>query len=104
VTISVSGPVTVTWWLVASPAGWRFCHEPGPRTVASLAMTTEQAWRMLTNNLPASERSRITAPAPAPAPGTGTGTGPGSGSGSGSGDAEILDILYQTRAIIGTPK
>lgn len=86
VTISVSGPVTVTWWLVASPAGWRFRDEPGPRTVASLAMTTEQAWRMLTNNLPASERSRIIA------------------SGVGSGAGEILDILYQTRAIIGVPK
>jgi hypothetical protein len=50
--------------------------------VASLEMTTEQAWRLLTNNLPAAERSRITA----------------------SGDQTLLGILLQTRAIIGAPK
>jgi hypothetical protein len=45
-------------------------------------MTTEQAWRLLTNNLPAAGRARMTA----------------------SGDDTILGILDQTRAIIGTPK
>jgi uncharacterized protein (TIGR03083 family) len=82
VTIVVTGPVTVTWRLVAAPARWEYRDEPGPRAVASLEMTTEQAWRLLTNNLPAAERSRIAA----------------------SGDQTLLGILLQTRAIIGAPK
>jgi uncharacterized protein (TIGR03083 family) len=82
VTISVVGPVTVTWHLVATPAGWEYRDEPGPRVIASLEMTTEQAWRLLTNNLPAADRSSIAA----------------------SGDETVLGILLRTRAIIGTPK
>ncbi len=82
VTISISGPVALTWQLVATAAGWEYREEPGPRIVASLGMTTEQAWRLLTNNLPAAERARITA----------------------SGDETLTGILGQTRAIIGTPK
>jgi uncharacterized protein (TIGR03083 family) len=82
VTISVSGPVARTWFLVADPAGWKFQAEPGSRGVAAMSMTTEQAWRLLTNNLPAAERSRITA----------------------AGDATVLGILDRTRAIIGQPK
>jgi hypothetical protein len=50
--------------------------------VATLSMTTEQAWRLLTSNLPAAQRSRITA----------------------SGDQAVLGILFRTRAILGTPK
>ncbi len=82
VTISVSGPVAPTWRLVATPDGWEFRDEPGQRAVASLGMTTEQAWRLLTNNLPAAERARMTA----------------------SGDETVLGILRRTRAIIGTPR
>jgi uncharacterized protein (TIGR03083 family) len=82
VTISVSGPVARTWFLVATPAGWEFRDEPGSRGVAAMSMTTEQAWRLLTNNLPAAERSRITA----------------------AGDATVLGILDRTRAIIGQPE
>lgn len=82
VTISVSGPVARTWFLVAVPAGWEFRDEPGPQGVAAMTMTTEQAWRLLTNNLPAAERSRITA----------------------AGDPTILAVLDRTRAIIGLPR
>jgi uncharacterized protein (TIGR03083 family) len=81
VTIAVAGPVTTTWHLVAAPAGWEYRDAPGSRVVARLQMTTEQAWRLLTNNLPAAARSAITA----------------------SGDETVLGILLQTRAIIGTP-
>jgi uncharacterized protein (TIGR03083 family) len=81
VTISITGTVTLTWHLVATPAGWEYRDAPGPRAVASLEMTTEQAWRLLTNNLPAAGRSRIAA----------------------SGDETVLGILLRTRAIIGTP-
>jgi uncharacterized protein (TIGR03083 family) len=82
VTISVSGPVDRTWFLVATPAGWEFRAEPGAHGVAAMSVTTEQAWRGLTNNLPAAERSRIMA----------------------AGDATILAVLDRTRAIIGHPK
>jgi hypothetical protein len=81
VTISIAGPVTVTWHLVATPVGWEYRDGPGPRAVASLEMTTEQAWRLLTNNLPAADRSSIAA----------------------SGDDTVLGILLRTRAIIGAP-
>jgi hypothetical protein len=47
-----------------------------------MSVTTEQAWRGLTNNLPAAERSRIAA----------------------AGDATVLAILDRTRAVIGFPK
>ena len=82
VTISISGPVTVTWRLVATTTGWEYREEPGPRVVASLGLTTEQAWRLLTNNLPAAERADLTA----------------------SGDETVIAVLHATRAIIGTPR
>jgi uncharacterized protein (TIGR03083 family) len=82
VTVAITGPVTLTWHLVATPAGWEFRAAPGPRVVAGLALTTEQAWRLLTSNLPAADRAGLTA----------------------SGDHAILDVLCRTRAIIGTPK
>jgi uncharacterized protein (TIGR03083 family) len=82
VTVAVTGPVTVTWHLVAAGTGWCFDDQPGTRTVASLAMSTEDAWRLLTNNLPAGRRSGLAA----------------------SGDGAITGILLRTRAIIGEPK
>jgi uncharacterized protein (TIGR03083 family) len=82
VTISISGPVAVTWQLVATTTGWEYREEPGPRVVASLGMTTEQAWRLLTSNLPPAERARLAA----------------------SGDETVLGVIHQTRAIIGAPK
>jgi hypothetical protein len=45
-------------------------------------MTTDQAWRLLTNNLTSTARETLRA----------------------SGDAAVLDVLLSTRAIIGTPK
>ncbi|MFZ0166175.1 MAG: hypothetical protein WAL12_21550, partial [Trebonia sp.] len=62
--------------------GWRFDDQPGTRTVASLAMSTEDAWRLLTNNLTADSRSDLAV----------------------SGDGAIIGILFRTRAIIGEPK
>jgi uncharacterized protein (TIGR03083 family) len=82
VTISIRGPVTLTWHLVAAGTGWAFRDRPGKWVVAGLAMTTEQAWRLLTNNLPAAERSGITA----------------------TGEQKQLSILFETRAIIGEPR
>jgi hypothetical protein len=45
-------------------------------------MTTEQAWRLLTNNLPAAGQEGLTV----------------------SGDDAITAVLLRTRAVIGMPK
>jgi uncharacterized protein (TIGR03083 family) len=82
VSIHLTEPVARTWHLVAAAAGWEFADQPGPRPAASLTMSTEQAWRLLTNNLPADRQAHLTA----------------------SGDNAIINILLQTRAIIGAPK
>lgn len=82
VTIAITGSVTRTWQLVAGKAGWDYRSQPGPRVIASLTMTTEQAWRLLTNNLPAAAQKRLAA----------------------TGNNMITGILLRTRAIIGTPK
>jgi uncharacterized protein (TIGR03083 family) len=81
-TIQVTGEVTRTWHLVATGDGWEYRDHPGSHPVATLTMTTDQAWRLLTNNLPSTARETLQA----------------------SGDQAILDILLSTRAIIGTPK
>jgi uncharacterized protein (TIGR03083 family) len=81
-TIQVTAEVTRTWHLVATEDGWEYRDEPGSHPVATLTMTTDQAWRLLTNNLPSTARETLQA----------------------SGDAAILDALLHTRAIIGTPK
>jgi uncharacterized protein (TIGR03083 family) len=82
VAIAISGPVPRTWQLVATAAGWEYRDEPGTRVVAGLSLTTEQAWRLLTNNLPAAEQTHLTT----------------------SGGAAIITVLLGTRAIVGAPK
>jgi hypothetical protein len=82
VSISVTGPLSRTWHLVATDAGWEFASQPGPRVTATLTMSTEQAWRLLTNNLPAAMQADLAV----------------------SGNEAITAILLRTRAIIGTPK
>ena len=82
VSISVTGPLARTWHLVAAETGWQFGDQPGPRLVGNLAMNAEQAWRLLTNNMPAAGQADLTV----------------------SGDDAITAILLRTRAIIGAPK
>jgi hypothetical protein len=82
VSITVTGPLTRTWHLVATDSRWEFAGQPGPRVAGTLAMNTEQAWRLLTNNLPAATRADLAV----------------------SGDDAIIAILLHTRAIIGSPK
>ncbi len=81
VTIDISGTVTIKWHLVASEREWAFVTEPG-RTVATLTMSTDEAWRLLTNNLTPQRQAALTT----------------------SGDAQVLEVLCSTRAIIGAPK
>ena len=82
ISIEISGPVTATWLLVAGDTGWAFTPGPGPRSVARLSVTTEQAWRLLSNNLRVDEQAHLDV----------------------TGRDEIVDALRQTRAVIGTPK
>ena len=82
VSISVTGPLARTWHLVATQTGWQFGDQPGPRLAGSLAMNAEQAWRLLTNNMPAAGQADLTV----------------------SGDDAITAILLRTRAIIGASK
>ncbi len=58
--------------------GWMTCRRSG----SGLSLTTEQAWRLLTNNLPTAEWSWLTT----------------------AGDSAITAVLLSTRAIIGSPK
>lgn len=82
VAIAVTGPeVELDWTLVSDGAGWEFGPAADGQRAARLAMTTDQAWRLLTNNFDARRHG---------APIT-------------SGDAEIIGVLLQTRAIIGEP-
>ncbi len=82
VAIAVTGLVTRIWHLVAAASGWEFGDQPGSRVVASLTMSTEQAWRLLTSNLPTAGKATLAA----------------------TGDNAITSILLRTRAVIGAPK
>jgi hypothetical protein len=82
VSISVTGPLARTWHLVATQTGWQFDDQPGPRLAGGMAMNAEQAWRLLTNNMPVAGQADLTV----------------------SGDDTITAILLRTRAIIGASK
>jgi hypothetical protein len=81
VSIEVEGPVAATWHLVSDGRQWAFRPAPGARTVARLAMTTDQAWRLLTNNLPREDQGELRL----------------------TGDESVTHALRRTRAIIGAP-
>ncbi len=81
VTIDISGPVAATWHVVASEQGWNFAEATGNQ-VATIAMSTDEAWRLLTNNLSPERQAALTT----------------------SGDSFLVEVLRNTRAIIGSPK
>ncbi len=81
VSIEMMGPVTARWLLVADDTGWNFASRAEGRVVGTLSTTTEQLWRLLTNNLPTDEQEHLDL----------------------SGDNEIVDVLRRTRGIIGAP-
>jgi hypothetical protein len=82
VVIEVSGPVSTTWCLVATAGRWAFRPQPGRETVAGARLTTEQAWRLLSNNLPPVEQAGLDV----------------------RGDPRLVEVIRRTRAIIGAPK
>lgn len=81
VTIDISGPIAIRWHLVASEEGWNFAEVPGSQ-VAAITLSTDDAWRLLTNNLSSNRQGALTM----------------------SGHRDLLDVVRNTRAIIGAPK
>jgi hypothetical protein len=81
VTIDLHGDVTARWILVASATGWDFVDSPTSNIVASMRLDADQAWRLLTNNLPPDQHSAVDV----------------------SGQEPIVQALRRTRAIIGAP-
>jgi uncharacterized protein (TIGR03083 family) len=83
VAIIVTGPeVNLRWELVDNGHGWQFHSALDGPLIAQLHMTTEQAWRLLSNNLDPTLHGAVHT----------------------SGDPEIVAVLQRTRAIIGSPK
>ena len=79
---TVDAGVELRWNLTSDGRSWTFAEAHCTEPAATIRLTPDQAWRLLTNNYdPAAHGSFAT-----------------------SGDAEILDTLLQTRAIIGVPK
>jgi uncharacterized protein (TIGR03083 family) len=81
VTIEISGSVAETWHLVSSEQGWTFAEVPSYQ-VATIAMTTDEAWRLLSNNLSPERQAGLRT----------------------SGDPALLEVLRSTRSILGLPK
>lgn len=79
--IEVTGPLERHWSLARTPAGWTFVDGSVTPPGALLSMTSEQAWRLLTNNY----RTDIDGPLHT------------------AGDPEVVDVLLRTRAVIGAP-
>lgn len=83
VTVAITGPEVVDrWTVVFDGVGWQFAARTDVAPAAGIEVTTDQSWRLLTNNLDAAEH----------------------GSPSAFGDEDITDVLLRTRAIIGHPK
>ena len=78
VRIDVTGAVERRWW-IARGDRWEFAEEAAGDVVAAARLDADEAWRLLTNNLPPDAALDITG---APA---------------------IVDVLRRTRAIIGSP-
>jgi uncharacterized protein (TIGR03083 family) len=81
VSIGITGSVSALWHVVSSGARWSFRPEPGPRVLARASMTTDEAWRLLTNNLDLRDQAKLQL----------------------VGDEDVVDIVRRTRAIIGLP-
>jgi uncharacterized protein (TIGR03083 family) len=79
--IEVTGAFERRWILAETDGGWSFVDEPQTPVAARMIVTTDQAWRLLTNNMPPSEQSELDL----------------------TGDRAITDVLLSTRAIIGVP-
>jgi len=83
VTVEVTGEVTTTWHLarIGLERRWGFVGAPASAPLAVVSMSTEQAWRLLSNNLAVQDQIGVIR----------------------SGNPALLRVLLRTRAIIGAP-
>jgi uncharacterized protein (TIGR03083 family) len=82
VVITIIGPeVELAWTLVSHDRAWQFVPPADGPPAALLQLTTEQAWRLLTNNLVRELHGEPVS----------------------FGDDEVIAVLLRTRAIIGEP-
>jgi hypothetical protein len=82
VDITISGEVNLRWTIVSDGVSWAFQAAPGDSLAAELRLTSDQVWRLLSNNFEPGLHGEIGA----------------------SGDPKIVHALLRTRAIIGTAK
>jgi uncharacterized protein (TIGR03083 family) len=81
VVIEVVGDPERRWLVEPGAQGWCFTDSPGGDVVARMRLTADEAWRLLTNNMPVGEQQLLEV----------------------SGDPEIVSTLRRTRAMIGVP-
>jgi uncharacterized protein (TIGR03083 family) len=82
VAIALSGPVERLWLLQYKGLTWDFTDEPGKRILARVQMSSGDAWRLLTNNMPPAEQLCLDV----------------------KGQPDVVEILLRTRSIIGIAK
>ena len=78
----VDGQIGERWTLACNGTGWAFDDAPATVWLASLSLSGEQAWRLLTNNYDPATHGTFRA----------------------AGEPDIVATLTKTRAIVGTPK
>ncbi len=69
------------WFIEPGAQEWCFTDRPTDDVIARIRLNSDEAWRLLTNNMPPEEQARLEV----------------------SGDPAIVDILRATRAMIGVP-
>lgn len=82
VDIEIAEPLHRIWRLTDRGGGWVFTEQTDAPAGAALAMTAEQAWRLLTNNYDTETHGELWT----------------------SGDPTLIEVVVRTRAIIGAPK
>ena len=81
VEIVVTGAIERRWPIQNLEGTWQFVDAPGGQVVARAVFTSGEAWRLLTNNMPVAEQSRLEV----------------------RGDSSVVNVLLRTRAIVGIP-
>lgn len=79
--VSVGEPINERWTVVASNGEWDFAEVAPDHVIARAALTADDAWRLLTNNLRTASSSLDV-----------------------TGDEDAVAVVRTTRAIIGQPK
>ncbi len=81
VDIVVTGAIERRWPIQNLAGTWQFVDALGGQVVARAVFTSGEAWRLLTNNMPVAEQSRLDV----------------------RGDSSVVNVLLRTRAIVGIP-